>query len=435
MFALGSVNNQTRAEIRYYIDEQKAPKIRKTLSHLMNRDIFPDPYNQTLYFNNNEHEVPFTYSIRARRYQNKPLRKSFHLDTDGKWIFELKTTRSANGRFIRYKRRDDGLNLKEIMARVAKIRKLGGVSIPHKLVPYSAASYARSHFLESQRGIRATVDEDVRFYKFTGDLTGKMMGRADHAVVELKIPPHRTGSDLANELQHTLRSQDARQGISKKATTFNLIDDHLRKTGEAYRVPRHDTEIEAKLALDSDGQDVFHEIREDFSKGKVDGFRISPKYPEVIETGRLHQYVLTPTNDYVRIEPKLGTRYLTVKEDLEVAPDPYDLGNVIRRREVTELIQPGLLRQPSRTLQRKRKYFMVETTKGRSEYAVVIDRTTHRGHELYQMEIDDVLNSPSFDIERKSVTDVSSVDSFLVEEYSMEPTTLTKGEWLMSLPN
>ncbi len=165
------------------------------------------------------------------------------------------------------------------------------------------------------------------------------------------------------------------------------------------------------------------------------GGRLSPKYPKVIETGRLHQYVLTPTNDYVRIEPKLGTRYLTVKEDLEVAPDPYDLGNVIRRREVTELIQPGLLRQPSRTLQRKRKYFMVETTKGRSEYAVVIDRTTHRGHELYQMEIDDVLNSPSFDIERKSVTDVSSVDSFLVEEYSMEPTTLTKGEWLMSLPN
>jgi hypothetical protein len=429
------VNNQTRAEIRYYIDQHKAPKIRKTLSQLMNRNIFPDPYNQTLYFNNDEHEVPFTYSIRARRYESKPLRNRFRLDGDGKWIFEFKTTRSANGRFIRYKRRDDGLNLKEILSRVAKIRKLGGVSIPHKLVPYSAASYARSHFLESQRGIRVTVDEDVRFYKFTGDLSGKMMGRADHAIVELKIPPHRTGSDLANELQHTLHKEDAQQGISKKATTFNLIDDQLRKAGEAYKVPRHNTEIEAKLALDSDGQDVFHEIRQDFSKGKVDCFRLSPKYPSVIETGKLHQYVLTPTNDYVRIEPKRETRYLTVKEDLELANDPYDLGNVIRRREVTEPTQPGLLKQPSRTLQRKRKYFMVETTKGRSEYAVVIDRTTHRGHELYQMEIDDVLNSPSFDLERKSVADVASVASFLVEEYSMEPTTLTKGEWLMSLPN
>src|SRR5713101_7169719 len=419
------VNNQTRAEIRYYVPPGKALRVRKTLSHLMNRNLFPNPYNQTLYFNNSEHEVPFTYSIRARRYEDRPLRNRFRLDPDEKWIFEFKTTRSVNGQFIRHKRRDEELTLNKILARVGKIRKLGGVHIPHKLVPYSAASYTRSHFLENARGIRVTVDEDVRFYQFTGELTGKMLDRADHAVVELKIPPHRTGSELATELQQFLRKEDAQQGIS----------DNLGRSGEAYRVPRHDTEIEAKIALESDGQDVFHEIRDDFSKGKVDGFRISPKYPEVIETGRLHQYVLTPTNDYVRIEPKLGTRYLTVKEDLEVAPDPYDLGNVIRRREVTELIQPGLLRQQSRTLQRKRKYFMVETTKGRSEYAVVIDRTTHRGHELYQMEIDDVLNSPSFDTERKSVTDVSSVDSFLVEEYSMEPTTLTKGEWLMSLPN
>ncbi len=432
---MGAVNNQTRAEIRYYIDHRKAPRTRKILSQLMNRNIFPDPYNQTLYFNNNEHEVPFTYSIRARRYETEPLKSSFHLDRDSKWIFEFKTTRSMNGRFVRYKRRDDGLNLKDILARVGRIRKLGGVSVPHKLVPYSAASYARSHFLESQRGIRVTVDEDVRFYKFTGDLTGRLIGRADHAIVELKIPPHRTGSELASELQHVMRDQDARQGVSKKATTFNLIDDQLRKDGVAYKVPRHDTEIEAKIALDSDTQDVFHELRKDFSKGKVDGFRLSTRYPGVVETGKLHQYALTPTNDYVRIEHRREARYLTVKEDLELTQDPYELGNVIRRRESSQPAQPGLLKQPLRTLQRKRKYFMVEKTHGRSEYAVVIDRTTHRGHELYQMEVDDVLNAPTFDAERKSVADVASIANYLVDEYSVQPTTLTKGEWLMSLPN
>ncbi|HZD12820.1 MAG TPA: VTC domain-containing protein [Candidatus Binatus sp.] len=435
---MGAVNNQTRAEIRYYVDQRKAPKIRKTLSHLMNRDIFPDPYNQTLYFNNDEHEVPFTYSIRARRYEHRPLRRSFRLQTDDKWILEFKTTRSVNGRFIRYKRRDDGLRLGEIVNRVGKIRKLGGVGIPHKLVPYSAASYVRNHFLENMRGVRVTVDEDVRFYKFTKDLSGKMMGRADHAIVELKIPPHRINSGLSNEIQHTLRIEGAHQGVSKKATTFNLIDTQLRKTGQAYKIPRHDTEIEAKIALDSDGQDVFHDLREAVEKGKVDGFKLSPRYPRVIETGKLHQYILTPSNDYVRIETRREAQYLTVKEELEVAQDPYDLGNVIRRREVTEPTQPGLLKQPSRTLQRKRKYFMVEkpnTLGKKNEYAVVIDRTTHRGHELYQMEIGDVLNSPSFDIEKASVADVASIANFLVDEYSLEPTTLTKGEWLMSLPN
>ncbi len=155
----------------------------------------------------------------------------------------------------------------------------------------------------------------------------------------------------------------------------------------------------------------------------------------MLETGKLHHYVLTPSNDYVRIEPKRKFDYLTVKENLEVAKDPYDLGNVIRRQEITEPTGPVLLNQPSRILQRKRKYFMVEKTKGRGEYAVVIDRTTHKGHELYQMEIEDVLNSPSFSVEQKSVADIASIASFMVEEYSLEPTTLTKGEWLMSLPN
>ncbi len=430
-----AVNNQTRAEIRYYVDPAKAPKIRRALSESMNRNIFPDPYNQTLYFNNSEHEVPFTYSIRARRYENRPLKSPFRLDKHGKWIFEFKTTKSVNGRFIRYKRRDDGLSLKEIIERVGKIKRLGGVQVPHKLAPYSAASYVRNHFLENQRGIRVTVDEDLRFYKFTGDTTGKMLGKADHAIVELKVPPHRTGSRLATDLDHMLRTHGAYHGISKKATTFNLIDDQLKRIGEAYKIPRHDTEIESKVALESDGQDVFHELRDDMSEGKVHGFRLSGDYPKVIETSRLHQYVLTPSNDYVRIEPKRQTQFLTVREELEVAEDPYQLGNVIRRRESVEPAQPTLLRQPSRTLQRKRKYFMVESVGGHTEYGIAIDRTTHRGHELYQMEIGDVLNAPTMDCEKRSVADVAAIASYLVDEYSMEPTTLTKGEWLMSLPN
>jgi hypothetical protein len=429
------LKNQTRAEIRYYVPPQKAPLVRKTLSHLMNRNIFPKPYNQTLYFNNNLHEVPFTYSIRARRYESHPLRARFSLDPKDKWIFEFKTTKSVNGRFIRYKRRAEELALEEILERVGRIKKLGETSIPHKLAPHSAASYTRSHFLENSRGIRVTVDEDLRFYQFTEDLNGKMLDKSDHAVVELKIPPHRTGSELATELQHILRKEDAYQGISKKATTFNLIADRLRILGKAYEPPRHDTEIEAKIALDNDDEDVFHEIRDDIAGGELEGFRLSHGYSQVMETGKLHSYVLTPQNDYVRVEPRTDTRYMAVRENLEIARDPYNLGNVIKRHE---RVQPTTLnpdKVPSRVLQRKRKYFMVERTRGRGEYAVVIDRTTHKGHELYQMEIDDVLNSPTFTTETRSITDVATIANYMVDEYSMTPTTLTKGEWLMSLPN
>jgi hypothetical protein len=302
-------------------------------------------------------------------------------------------------------------------------------------VPHSAASYTRSHFLENSRGIRVTVDEDLRFYQFTENLNGRMLDKSDHAVVELKIPPHRTGSELATELQHILRKEDAYQGISKKATTFNLIAERLRDLGKAYEPPRHDTEIEAKIALDGDEEDIFQEIRDDISNGKLDGFRLSPGDDQVMETGKLHSYVLTPQNDYVRVEPKTETQYIAVRENLEIARDPYNLGNVIKRHEQVRPTSLNPDKVPSRVLQRKRKYFMVERTRGRGEYSVVIDRTTHKGHELYQMEIDDVLNSPSFSTEARSVTDVATIANYIVDEYSMTPTTLTKGEWLMSLPN
>ncbi len=429
------MQRQIRAEIRYHIDQQRAPNVRKSISHIMNRDIFPHPYNHTLYFNNAEHEVPFTYSIRARRYETEPLKNQFTLDSDGKWIYEFKTTRSVNGQFIRYKRRDEQLTLREILTRVGKIRKLGGMGIPHELGPYSAAGYTRSHFLESMRGIRVTVDEDVRYYTFTGELTGRILGKADHAIVELKLPPKRTNPGLTSELQHLLHRENAQQVISKKATTFNLIEDELKLAGEAYTVPRHNTEVEAKMALDKDGQDVFNDIREDFSKNKIRGFRLSKSYLRVAETSSLHHYIRTPTNDYVRVEPDGHSRSRTVRENVELEEDPYRLGNVIKKREVKEKARANLLQGDSRDLQRRRKYFMVEKTGEKGEYAVVIDRTTHKGHELHQMEVEKVLNSPSEAVEEQSVRNIASIASYIIGDYSLEPTTLTKGAWLMGLPN
>jgi hypothetical protein len=51
------------------------------------------------------------------------------------------------------------------------------------------------------------------------------------------------------------------------------------------------------------------------------------------------------------------------------------------------------------------------------------------------LEVEDVLNSPSPRTETRSINDVASMANYLIEEYSLEPTTLTKNQWLMSLPN
>jgi hypothetical protein len=108
---------------------------------------------------------------------------------------------------------------------------------------------------------------------------------------------------------------------------------------------------------------------------------------------------------------------------------------VIKRREIEEPIQPDMLKMPYKILTRRRKYFMIERKGGNREYAVMMDRSTHRGHELYQLEVEDVLNSPSPRTETRSINDVASMANYLIEEYSLEPTTLTKNQWLMSLPN
>src|SRR5260370_21525282 len=220
------------------------------------------------------------------------------------------------------------------------------------------------------------MDEDVRYFTFEG-LTGTTLGASSKAIVELKIPPGRTSSPLVRKIHDILRKENAEQGISKKATIFNPIEDRARKSGEAYKEPNHNTEIKAKLALDAEDQDIFPRIRTDLSEGKVEGFRLSNSYPSVMETGRLYHYVQVPTHEYLRFETSGQARSATIKENFQVVQDPYRLGNAIKRRQLEEPIQPDMLQRPYKILTRRRKYFMVERNEGSSEYPVVMDWSTY----------------------------------------------------------
>jgi hypothetical protein len=278
------------------------------------------------------------------------------------------------------------------------------------------------------------LDEDVRYFTFE-ELHGSLLVASNRAIVELKIPPGRTSSPLVRKIHGLLRRENAEQGISKKATIFNLIEERSKRSGEAYKEPTHNTEIKAKVALDAEDQSLFPKIRTDLQEGKIEGFRLSESYPNVMETGKLYHYVQVPTHEYVRFETSGQSRSATIKENFQVVQDPYRLGNVIKRREIEQPIGSDMLKMPYKTLVRRRKYFMVERDGGSREYAVMMDRSTHRGHELYQLEVEDVLSSPTPKTEVRSINDVASMANYLIEEYSLEPTTLTKNQWLMSLPN
>src|SRR5438445_6252456 len=118
-----------------------------------------------------------------------------------------------------------------------------------------------------------------------------MLGSSKRAIVEGKIPPGRTSAPLVRKIHGLITKENAEQGSSKKATIFNLIEDQARKSGEAYKEPSHNTDIKAKVALDAEDQDIFPLIRSDLSEGKIEGFRLSDSYPNVMETGKLYHYV------------------------------------------------------------------------------------------------------------------------------------------------
>src|SRR5207237_2837979 len=152
--------------------------------------------------------------------------------------------------------------------------------------------------------------------------------------------PGRTGSALVRKIHGRHRKENAEQGISKKATIFNLIEDRARKSGEAYKEPSHNTEIKAKVALDAEDQDIFPRIRNDLSEGKIEGFRLSDSYPNVMETGKLYHYVQVPTHEYVRFETSGKSRSATIKKNYQVVQDPYRLGKEIKTRQRETTVPP-----------------------------------------------------------------------------------------------
>src|SRR5207244_9531852 len=122
-----------------------------------------------------------------------------------------------------------------------------------------------------------------------------------------------------------------------------------------------------------------------------------------------YHYVQMPMHEYVRFESSGLSRSATIKENFQVVEDHYRLGNVIKRREIEEPIQPDMLKMPYKILTRRRKYFMIKRAGGSRETAVMMDRSTHRGHELYQLEVEDILKSPSPRTETRSITDVAAM--------------------------
>ncbi len=284
--------------------------------------------------------------------------------------------------------------------------------------------------INEEKNFRITIDDDLKYFLFDDKSHGESIGQENYARVETKIPVERINSDKARMIREILNESYAEQVISKKDMAYNFLSEYLRDKSQK-QVQKSDTEIEAKLLLDRENQYVFHRIKRDVCDGEIKGFKIPENFPWTLEGGKLHQYLITPEKDYVRISIKGKSKKIITKENSEIVKDCYGLNCIIKRNELKSSLSPELPLLPSIMLYRKRKYFIAENEKTKNSYCILIDRCNCDSKELFQMEIEGLLLNPSKCEETKIINDIAYLTSKIIEKYPvLKPTAMTKLEWL-----
>lgn len=422
---------QSRKEERYYLATSALQEFLTQIKPISSQRNFLTDYNHTLYFNNTEHEVPFELSIKARRYSASSLEESFELTPDTEWIFELKRDLIFENTRFRKKERSN-LQLQEIIKQLQCQNNVIGAPITINLTPYVANAYTRQHFhIGGIEEFRITIDSSIGYYLFESGFKAKQIGKEDYARIELKVPIDKLDSLEFKKVQILLKELGAENIISKKDMAYNLLTKYLR-TKINRRVMPSDTEIEAKLLLEGKNQHVFHRIKQDFKEGNILGFKLLKEFPYTLEGGKIHRYFLIDGQSK-RVSLKGELKKIISKQNLEIAPDPFNLNCIVKRREIKTPFNPDLT-GPSQMIYRKRKYFLVENQQNGISYCILIDRCTCGHNELFQMEIEGLLLSSSGEPEKDIIEDIASIANQLVKKYNvLTPTTLTKLDWLKSL--
>lgn len=414
-----------RKEDRYLIDLQDLGKFRKEIGKISTPKIFPSNYNHTIYFNNQDHEVPFEVSVKGRRYSPEPF--NGQLGLDGKWILEIKQDSVKNRFRLREKIRTE-LGLEEILMKLKKDSFIKFFPLAFNLEPYVVDSCRREHHLiNNEEDFRITIDDDLGYSFFDGKKV-VYLGKEDFARVEIKIPPCFLDSEEKNKISDLIIKYHLIPVISKKDSAYNLLGKYLRSKSSK-KIPESDTEMEAKFLLGKEQQYVFNSIKRDFEKGDIEGFAICKEIPHVFEDGRLHYYI-PPFDAGIRLGLKGKSKTITLKENSETIKG--DLIEIVKRKETKPDLSIAILE--STPICRKRKYFVTENLETNNSYSITVDRCTFEDKELFQMEIEGLLFSPSKFEENRVVKDICYIGKKLITKYPfLKPTSLTKRDWFVSL--
>lgn len=417
----------SRRERRYIVRSSK--QFLKLLSPYVKRKRFSkNEYVYTIYFNDDEHVVPFEYSIKARKYLPGFIKLPV-LDDDI-YFLDLKMGKGEHHK--------EKIRLETTLEEATKIinEKYSFSEIP--LRPYVLVQYLRHNYIpKNMGGVRISLDTNLKYFFFPkGQREGIEIGREDdYTRIEIK-EQEQSNKDFVILIEKLLEKMNAFPIISKKFTAYDFLKNHRMKTcTQPLYKELKEFEIESKLEIEHeiDQEDIFYKIKT-FFKDNND-FEWSSDHPYTHETASINRYY-KKDGLFKALIKKDKARIIT-KSGGEIVEDQYNLNCIMKREEVkgdrisiwSELLTSATLLGE---LRRKRKAFWIVNKQTKRIYHISLDCCESDNKKLYQVEVEHTgrLIKQKTTKEKSVIDDIADITHILLNNFSLKPSQLTKVDWL-----
>jgi len=412
-----------RIEKRYFSDKSYEQVISILKKDFIYQKVSDKPYNQTIYFNTPNFDLPFELSLRARKYVKS--KTGFILNKNSIWSIESKQgICSILGHHCKKKKEYAKF---KVFKKIFKNYNVAS-NIISNLNPIFGTKYLREHFVHKKYPhLRLSLDSSITYYFFN---KSKAIKLSDDLFVRLELKYPKTEKIPKSIFTSFGKQLNLNTPISKKDACHNLYNKYLFNKYNNI-VPKHDLEIEAKLNISKTDQNIFIDFHRLISQNKLPNFKVYKNYPFVYETGKVQKFCISK-NKYIRYTISKGNAGVTIKNNSQVVKDKYGYNCILIRQEL-----PGNKKDIKNTkrfkeLYRKKKYFLIENINNKNTYSFCIDRCSYKNHVLYQIEIEALAESSNkFSISSKVQDILTMLTHLFKNNTQIRSTTLTKQEWLM----
>lgn len=418
-----------RTERRYVI--LTPGEFLNSITPYVERKKFSDSeYVQTIYFNNEEHAVPFGFSIKARQYLPQIAGQPI-LDDREKYFLDLKQGQGENKQKER---------LETTLGEATKI-----VNERHRfseipLRPYVAVQYLRRHYIpKGIEDVRLTLDSEQKYFFFPSHQKESIeIGEVD-GYVQLEIKQKSPNAYFDNLVKEILTNSNAFPVISKKFTAYNFLGlYHAKTSGKPFHKELQGYEIESKLVTDSES--VFPKVKRLFEAESSD-FKLPAHFPYTFESASINRYYRS-SKGLFKAMLRRNEVEIVRKGDIEVVEDPFGLNCVLKRKEVkgeiipidSEIVSTAELQGE---LYRMRKAFWVENPRSSRFYHISLDCCLGLPGTFYEVEVEYSGRYGGPEVvagdrtEEEIVEDIAKISMILIREFpELKPTQLTKQSWL-----